>query len=313
MKPSYYWLLLIGCLILTDLIAQELPRFHEVGGIVVVEIESTTSNWDAWELQTNRAGFTGTGYLNYRGNDLFNDPGNFPMHYEIAINKTGKYRFQWRSLIAQGDSNTEHNDSWLRCRDASNFYAEKPGERVYPHGSGQSPNPEGSGSNGWFKVYQNNPDGWTWATRTSDRDPHEIYMEFDTAGVYTIEIAARSQGHAIDRFVLYHEDVNSSTALDTSRPESENSLSTNTRNIERLPLKIYPTMAQDAVNIKLPTSTKLPLNLQIFATNGQLVANLNSSSISSTLNIPIQYLPNGLYHIYIQQSAVSYHAKFIKQ
>ena len=64
--------------------------------------------------------------------------------------------FLWKSSFRQGDNGTEHNDSWLRFPNASDFFGEKAsnGSIVYPNGSGKEPNPEGSSSDGWFKIYR---------------------------------------------------------------------------------------------------------------------------------------------------------------
>ena len=75
----------------------------------------------------------------------------------------------------------------------------------------KTPNPEGASGNGYFKVYTNTL-GWNWATQTSDFDPHKVYAVFNSAGVYTIEVSGRSQGHFIDRMVLYKESQYSATA-----------------------------------------------------------------------------------------------------
>ena len=75
---------------------------------------------------------------------------------------------------------------------------------VGPNGSGKTPNPAGSSKDGWFKIYRGGSDlSFKWQSSTSDNDGHDIYVEFDTAGVYTMEISARSSGHAIDQFVLF--------------------------------------------------------------------------------------------------------------
>lgn len=96
--------LLIGCLFPFTVLAQSLPRFQESEGIIIIEIESAL-DYGSWELDTARVGYTGEGYLHYKGPNFYNTPGTSLLNFEIAIEKAGKYRFQWHSLIAIGESN----------------------------------------------------------------------------------------------------------------------------------------------------------------------------------------------------------------
>ncbi len=178
--------------------------YEEVGGMVIMEAENLQVAGTNWKVQTNVAGFTGNAYINWTGSNSFGNPGNGLITTKINIKTPGKYRFQWRSKVGLGTNSTEHNDSWLRFPDASVFYGEKGnGSKVYPRGTGLSPNPKGSSKDGWFKIYLSGSTNWTWVSKTSDNDGHDIYVEFDSPGVYTMEISGRSQSHFIDRVALY--------------------------------------------------------------------------------------------------------------
>jgi uncharacterized protein YjdB len=180
--------------------------YQEINGLVVIESENLTlpSNWTQ---QNSFSGFTGNGYISWIGSQFFSTPGNGLVSTQIYINTPGVYRFQMRSRVGNGNSNTEHNDTWLRFPDASDFFALKGTNKIYPKGSGKTPNPNGAGSNGWFKVYMNSLN-WTWSTMTSDNDPHDIYVQFNAPGVYTMELSARSSFHLIDRIVLHQNASN---------------------------------------------------------------------------------------------------------
>ena len=178
--------------------------------VVVVETETATLS-GSWKKKTTIADHTGDGYIVWEGPDQFwkgleNIGNTGRLTYKINIPRAGTYAVQWRSYIAKVDPagpNTEHNDSWLRLPDADDFYAEKGnGSILYPKGSGKTPNPAGENGNGFFKVYMNTGGAWTWTSGTSDRDFHAIYARFDEAKEYTVEIAARSSYHAIDKFKL---------------------------------------------------------------------------------------------------------------
>ncbi len=208
--------------------------FVEQGGIVSFEIE--TQSAAGWTPRTDIGGFTGTSFYEWTGGNNFNTPGVGTMTYQFTISQTGFYRVQWRSRIAQGNSITDFNDNWLKIDNNANtvFFgyqgnvsnietelnnalsSSPPNSNavVFPIGAGLGNNtlsnqpggtrPEGSGGGGWFKVYMNQINTWSWQTLTSDNDPHNIYVQFKQPGTYSLQVAGRSNGHALDKVVLHH-------------------------------------------------------------------------------------------------------------
>lgn len=175
--------------------------YEEVNGQVIIEAENIQTP-SGWVKNTSHSSYNGNGHLEWTGGDFFNSPGNGITNTSIKINQPGTYKFQWRSKVGHGTNTTEANDTWLRFPDADDFFAQKSdGHIVYPKGSGKSPNPNGSGADNWFKVYVNSLN-WSWATQTSDNDPHEIFVTFNSTGVYTLQMSGRSNHHVIDRMVL---------------------------------------------------------------------------------------------------------------
>ncbi len=206
--------------------------FVEKDGLLVIESENAVFNNTDWTLTKSAADFSGPGYLVWNGADAFNQPANGTLTYKIRVSTPGTYRFIWRSRITIGTNGTEHNDSWLRIADAKHFYGRKGnGNIVYPKGTMQEPIPEsegqattvpnGSGQDGWFKIYMNTASAWHWQSSTSDNDGHNIFVVFETAGDYTVEVSGRSRGHAIDKFVLFTDGVTegSATAVDATTSE----------------------------------------------------------------------------------------------
>lgn len=193
--------------------------YNEADSILVAEFEYATFG-DGWELITDVTDATGNGYMRWSGSDRFSSPGTGVATFQINITNPGTYRFIWRSAVTEGTNSTESNDTWLRFHDTDDFYGMKNnGSIVYPGGSGKSPNPNGASSNGWFKVYRSGtPLTFKWQSSTSDNDAHNIFVQFDNPGTYTMEISGRSHGHAIDRFILYNPDAysqNEATAVGT--------------------------------------------------------------------------------------------------
>lgn len=185
-------------------------EFLEIGGLVVIEAESEGVYGD-WDLNTTVSGFTGSGYIEWKTGNFstsIDGEGSDPITYEILIQNPGRYRFLLRSAAP---NSTEHNDVWARFPD-NTVFREKSGVFSAPV----------FGSDSWFKVYQNvSGNTFTYSTKHVDFDPHDIYMDFPTAGVYRFEFSGRSTRFKIDRFVIYNEDsVSFSTASNPATPES---------------------------------------------------------------------------------------------
>jgi len=292
---------------------QEIPVFEESEGLVVIEAESA-GDLTGWSQDTVILPFTGDGYLLYLGSNHFNDPGFAKITYQILVSKAGRYRFQWRSRIGQGTENTEHNDSWLRFQDAAKFYAEKEGMRLYPGGTGLSPNPNGSSLRGWFKIYQNRFGDWTWQTRTSDHDPHEIYVEFDSAGMYTMEISGRSKGHAIDRIILYDESVRSVDAQNLAQPESNRPSTVSKKDVSFVRLSVTPNPTTTSIRTELPQSFDGKNGvIMIFDMSGRVLFKKRIDLIDAgEIVTPVDFLPIGNYGLQVKSGEQVFLGSFTK-
>ncbi len=193
----------------------------EADGIVVIEMESAdhlvgdwrTANHNLFSPNINNPdAASGGNFIVWEGSQSLGRTGNGMMTYPVKISTPGTYKFQWRNQVGKGTNTTEHNDTWLKI-EADAFYGQKNNgnSTVCPKGAsadndciGGSPN--GSGEKGFFKVYSSGANNWSWSTRTSDNDAHEIYARFDQPGVYSIIVSARSNHHVIDRMVLAKTD-----------------------------------------------------------------------------------------------------------
>ncbi len=210
--------------------------FIEKDGLVVIEMESADTLPDAWRDRgstnapdVNDPGGASQGdYIAWDGPQSLGRPGNGLITYQVEITNPGLYRFDWRNQVGRGNNTTEHNDTWLKI-DADAFYGVKRnGNVVRPKGAGPENDypdgaelPEGSGRDGWFKVYSSGANDWRWSARTSDNDAHNIYARFDEPGVYDINISARSSNHVIDRMILVNEEIFTDDPRELSIAESE--------------------------------------------------------------------------------------------
>ena len=218
----YYLLLSIPLLLLSPPNLSAQSPWQERDGLLVVELENVDDR-NGWQKATSINGATGGGFLQWTGDQSFSRAGNGSIKFPIRITKPGTYRFEWRVAVNRGNNSTEHNDSWLKIN-ADNFYATKSGSQLKPRPECSNTSrfdcPRGSSTDGFFKIYGGGIRSFQWAARTSDSDAHQIYADFDSPGVYEIEVNARSSYHAIDRLVMYHSSVSSSAARSLDNPES---------------------------------------------------------------------------------------------
>ncbi len=212
--------------------------FIEQNGRVIVQVESAPIA-NGWVQGTDGS----VVYYEATQNSLSN-PNSGVLNYDIQITTPGVYRFNWRSKINEGTSNTDANDNWLKFPNDNNvwFFGHKgsvsseqqlinllegsQNNIVFPKGSNRittATTPEGAGSSGFFKVYMNSTANWPWTANTSDFDAHQIFVRFVNPGTYKMQISNRSKGHAIDKVALYKIDTYGngySTTTLTNAPES---------------------------------------------------------------------------------------------
>jgi len=213
----------------------------EQNGIVVIEMENGDNlpgNWETINTYSttfspnvnNPTAATNGDFIIWQAGQNLGNPGNGLITYPIQITNPGTYQFKWRNQVGNGTNTTEHNDTWLKI-EADQFYGSKNGgaSTVCPNGAptGTCPTgsegPEGSSSNGWFKIYSSGANNWSWSTNTSDNDAHQIFATFDQPGTYNILISARSSSHVIDRMVLVDAGEFGANGQNLSIPESTRS------------------------------------------------------------------------------------------
>ncbi|AWB65664.1 hypothetical protein C2869_04080 [Saccharobesus litoralis] len=187
-----------------------------------------------WELVTGN-GATGDSYIQWTPWQAFQTPEAGLISIHVEIHNPGVYRMQWRNSIRHGTSPSDHNDTWIKIL-AQNFYGKKPdGHTVCPRQQEHSNTcegeaPEGSSAKGAFKVYRfgTPADAWVWHAYTSDNNAHPIYADFAEAGVYEIQVSARSTYHALDRMVLYKTNQVSEISATTITNAESTIMSTTT-------------------------------------------------------------------------------------
>jgi hypothetical protein len=213
--------------------------FREVDGVVVIEAESLPLT-ESWETRTAETGFTGSGYIQWTGSSFNNDPTHGVMEVTLCLEGASRYRLQWHTRIGIGNDTTEHNDSWVQFGDVDDYFGARgpsDGEtRRYPHPQcddgpfmtmirglatvTEATCAAGSSRDGWMKVYCSGASDWRWSTSTSDSDAHQVVFETDGAGVVRLMLAARAEGHLIDRIVIHDASLPDATVQDLTLAET---------------------------------------------------------------------------------------------
>ncbi|MCB1755128.1 MAG: hypothetical protein KDJ38_06380 [Gammaproteobacteria bacterium] len=183
-------------------IAENEP-YLESDGEVIIEVENTQAG-EGWSLETALPEYSGNGYYLWVGPDYTGESKaglGDTIQYPFRISNPGNYEFRLRSYIAEGESNTESNDVWVRFPTGSNVADEQP-------------------LDGWTKVYMSQLGKWSWSTKAVDH-VGAVVRQYFPAGDHVIEVSGRSKGFAIDKLALYkYEDISFSDRHFTESGES---------------------------------------------------------------------------------------------
>lgn len=301
--------------------------FEEQNGYVTIEMESGNlpagTNWQTGsEADPNLPGST-INYIYWDGPESFNALTGASITYNIKINNPGTYRLVWRGRIGTGTSGGEHNDAWLRIV-ADDFYATKQSsftstEALEPRPDCNSnPNrdcPVGSSVGGFFKAFMNRhpvnlpvDQRWGFVTNTNDGNSFRfIWATFNTAGLYSVIVDARSSFFFMDKMVLYRNDVSSSTALDLSNSESMcATLSINKHNkFNGFDLFPNPSNGQIKLNNLLPNGKLFIKNI-----HGVTVRIINYTLSQKTIDV--SDLKSGVYFISNSDNYNAFVKKLVK-
>ncbi|MEM7790758.1 MAG: DUF5060 domain-containing protein, partial [Verrucomicrobiota bacterium] len=178
--------------------------YQGASGRVVMDIEFAEIG-NRWSEQSSLPNFTGTSYY-VATQDAFQNPGlGKILEYSFRVDRASNYQLQWRSAITNpttggfSSATREHNDNWARLVDAS-------GNTVAPSNASNLDPRNDSNGKPWYKVYHNDAGRWTWQSSNVDFNPKPLYWNLQTGQTYTLLISARSNGHAIDRILLWDRD-----------------------------------------------------------------------------------------------------------
>jgi hypothetical protein len=216
------WGLLALCLPSSFAIGQ---TYNESGGLVIMEMESTPSPLDLWQQKTDLAGYTGSGFLQFNGNNFASGPATSPLTYRFTINQAGLYYLHLHCAKEEHDGRDDvANDCYVRVE---GDYTAGPG----PH--------TGHGDNASLALLQSDTkyfggaiDSWKWENgqnssgNAGNLDPggesnkRIAVYDFKAGETYTLTVSGRSKFFRINRIMFRHTSVAENTAQNLSNPES---------------------------------------------------------------------------------------------
>ena len=180
--------------------------YQESGGVVVMELENTESPLDLWELNTALSGFTGSGYVEFTGNDYLRGDPKSPLTFHFRIHQGGSYVIDLRCAKIEVDG---HQD-W-----ANDCYVRVVGDFNSPPDLHDIPGKHASLSmlKSDMKYYGGKADAWDWASgdvkATGGRlDPggknnkRLAVYNFRSGETYTLVISGRSKSFRADRVLF---------------------------------------------------------------------------------------------------------------
>ncbi len=180
------------------------PVFEDVDGVVVMEIESGWGRLNGWRGETKLEGYTGKGYITWRGPRLLNQPGHGTLAFRIRLSTAGTYDLRIHNRHDAADA-TSGNDCWTRI-DRCN----------------------------WIKTYSQQRGRWTWGTRHEHGSKNKSPASYELpAGLHILCISGRSPGFSIDRIHLIRRGV--ANGQDTTRAETRAGRATSTGKPRKTP------------------------------------------------------------------------------
>ncbi|MGF1447035.1 MAG: Ig-like domain-containing protein [Pikeienuella sp.] len=209
--------------------------YQEQGGSLLIEAESLGALPPGWVTKADydREAAPDLGALGGRNDfvmwqdaDQSDAPGQAILTYHILIQNPGLYDFELRDQPAT-DNPEVGGDTWVKI-DGAQFYGldRDDDSRMYPEGAAPGsypddaePLPVADGEDGWMRYQSTNRSThWGGGGHVNDTgvrsERHDIVVEFDAPGLYTIQLAgATPSSHAIGAIGLVDRSVVSDFSL----------------------------------------------------------------------------------------------------
>lgn len=274
--------------------------YGDINGLVVMETEFTKSNLGLWIEKTDVSGYTGSGHLEFTGNDQASGPPTSPLNYVFTITDGGVYRLiiKGRKRL-DGAESDKSNDCYVKL---AGDFGESPTANNVHNGDALEADLKRN-----LKFFGGNENGWGWAQQLDlggHNNKRNAVYTLKSGKTYQLTIHGRSKNFNIDKIVFYNStNYNLTTAKDATYNALETCSKTlSTFNNDLLqPTKIFPNPVNDIINIRHLNTNEV---VKIYDVRGQLIFTKKAAP-----TIYVSQLSKGIYILKIGESK---QIKFLK-
>ena len=244
--------------------------YEDVNGYVIMETENTWSPLDLWITKTDVANFTGSGHLEFTGNQQASGPPKSPLQYVFKINQGGLYRLIIRARKRlDGAPSDQSNDAYARLQ---GDYDESPN-------AGENHNDDGNifALRRNVKFFGGAANGWGWAKQLDLGGHHNkrnAVYDLKAGETYTLVISGRSKNFNMDRIVLFNTAQHTIAQAQASQSISET------------------TCTGGPVNDKPTVAITSPGNNDVFAAGDDISISVDASDSDGTVE-QVEIFANG--------------------
>lgn len=199
--------------------------YNESGGLVVMEMENTSSSLGVWEVQSALSGFSGDGYLQFLGNTFETGPADSPLEFNFQINQAGLYYLHLHCAKQTIDGRTDvANDCYVRVEgdytagpNAGNSHGDDAPLSLLQSDTKYF----GGANNSWkWENGQNSSGGAGNLDPGGHQNKRVAVYDFKAGETYKLVVSGRSKFFRVNRIVFRHASTAEATAENLNTPES---------------------------------------------------------------------------------------------
>lgn len=175
--------------------------FEEKDGLIVMEAESTTSNLGKWIAKKDVNGYTGSGHLEFTGNNQASGPATSPLTYSFTVNKAGSYRLiiKSRKRLAGAEAD-KSNDCYVKLEGDFNASSNACGSH--------NCDAQKADLTKNMKFFGGNATNWGWAQQLDlgghDNKRNAVYR-LKAGKTYVMTVSGRSKNYNFDKIVFFDQ------------------------------------------------------------------------------------------------------------
>jgi len=206
-------------------VASEKPAvetsFIKNDGLIVIEAEDTASDLDQWVKKTAnlKNNYSGSGYLEFTGNNTTSGPPRSPLEYDFKIKQAGLYHIHLHcARETVGDRKDVANDCFIRVE---GDYEAGPnvGESHGDHAPLETLKKD-------TKFFGGDHNSFVWATANrldlgGHKNKRVAVYRFKAGATYKLVVSGRSQKFKLNRIVFRHDSIKPKSAQDIRLPKSQ--------------------------------------------------------------------------------------------